>query len=613
MTLTNPQTAHYHPIEDYGIIGDLRTNALIGPNGSIDFMCFPRFDSPSIFAATVDHKQGGRFKLEPLLEEPSQKRLYLPGTNIHLSRFLAQGGVAEVSDFMVVDWNEDCEQALCRRAKAVHGDVSFRMTFDPRFDYARSKHKVEKISENEIIFVSQGSDGLALRLLTPFPVQIEDGAAVCTFTLKQGETAPFIMDRATSGVASPISAPDYISEAFKRTSNYWRSWIARSQYRGRWRETVDRSALALKLLTSRELGSIIAAPCFGFPNEVGGERNWDYRFTWIRDASFTIYAFLRLGFVEEAERFIRWLEARCHEIDDGESLQIMYSLDGSLTPDEFHLEHLEGYMKSKPIRIGSTNHGQVQLDIYGELMDSVYLYDKYGDHISHDLWVNMTKLVEYVCSNWMKPDSGIWEVRGGNKEFLYSRFMCWVAVDRALRLARRRSLPVPADRWRKVRDEIYQSVFRDFWNEEKQSFVQFKGGTSLDASTLMMPLVKFISPTDPRWISTLRAIENELVEDSLVYRYNVGEAFSDMLAGGEGTFSICSFWYIECVSRSGDLEKARYLFEKILGYSNRLGLFSEQLGSRGEFLGNVPQAFTHLALISTAFDLDRRLNASGKD
>jgi GH15 family glucan-1,4-alpha-glucosidase len=269
-------------------------------------------------------------------------------------------------------------------------------------------------------------------------------------------------------------------------------------------------------------------------------------------------------------------------------------------------------MGSKPVRIGSTNHDQLQLDIYGEVLDSVYLYDKYGEQISHDLWTKVSLLVEFVCNNWKKPDSGIWEVRGGNREFLYSRLMCWVAIDRGVRLAQKRGLPAPLDTWIKNRDAMYQSIFKEFWDKKRKAFTQFKGTTALDASTLMMPLVRFISPTDPRWLSTLAAIEEDLVHDSLVYRYNVGEAFSDCLAGTEGTFSICSFWFIECVSRSGNIQKARYLFEKMLGYSNNLGLFSEQLGPRGEFLGNVPQAFTHLALISTAFDLDRRLSASGK-
>ncbi len=600
----------YHPIEDYGIIGDLKTTALVGPNGSIDFFCFPDFDSPSVFCATSDCRKGGKFQIAPLLNDVHQKRLYLPETNILLSRFLSDEGIAEVSDFMVVDESFG-DQALVRRAKSVHGTVRYRMIFDPKFNYARSEHSVEKVSGG-LVFTSKGEDGLALKLRADIPLTIEpDGKVTAEFTLEEGESACFILEEARPGEDAASSCEWFSSDAFKRTSNYWRRWLSYSKYNGRWSEMVHRSALALKLLTSREHGSVIAAPCFGFPNEIGGERNWDYRYTWIRDASFTVYGLMRLGFTDSAGAFMNWLEDRLGDMENG-SLQIMYTIDGRPIDNEIHLDHLEGYMGSKPVRVGSTNHDQLQLDIFGEVMDSVYLYDKFGDPISHDLWEKLVRLIEFVCKNWQKPDSGIWEVRGGNREFLYSRIMCWVAIDRGIRLSLKRGLPAPVDVWITHRNAIYNSVFKDFWSEKRQAFVQFKGATALDASTLMMPLVRLISPKDPRWLSTLQAIEDDLVHDSLVYRYNVGEAFSDCLEGTEGTFSICSFWFIECMSRSGNLQKARYLFEKMLGYANNLGLFSEQLGPRGEFLGNVPQAFTHLALISAAFDLDRRLSKSGK-
>ncbi len=604
--------AKYHPIEDYGIIGDLKTTALVGPNGSIDFFCFPHFDSPSIFCATSDCKKGGKFQIAPLLSDVRQKRLYIPETNILLSRFLSNEGIAEVSDFMVVDESFG-EQALVRRAKSVHGTVKYRLVFDPKFNYARSEHSIEKV-EDGLVFTSKGEDGLAIRLRSDIELKVQkDGSAIAEFTLKEGENASFILQEAKPGDTSFSSTDGFSSDAFKRTSNYWRRWLSYSRYNGRWNEMVHRSALALKLLTSREYGSVIAAPCFGFPNEIGGERNWDYRYTWIRDASFTVYGLMRLGFTDSAAAFMNWLEDRLEDIkEDGSSLQIMYTIDGKKIDDELHLDHLEGYMGSRPVRIGSTNHDQLQLDIFGEVMDSVYLYDKYGDPISHSLWDKLCHLIKFVCENWMKPDSGIWEVRGGNREFLYSRIMCWVAIDRGIRLSLKRGLPAPVDVWISTRNAIYKSIFSHSWSEERNAFVQFKGATALDASTLMMPLVRLISPKDPRWLSTLKAIEDDLVHDSLVYRYNVGEAFSDCLEGSEGTFSICSFWFIECMSRSGNIQKARYLFEKILGYANNLGLFSEQLGPRGEFLGNVPQAFTHLALISTAFDLDRRLSQSGK-
>jgi GH15 family glucan-1,4-alpha-glucosidase len=601
--ISNPLTSQkdkYQPIEDYALIGDLKTAALVGNWGSIDFMCFPKFDSPSIFCANADYEKGGYFQIEPLL----------PDTNVLFSRFLSKEGISEISDFMVVEEKES-EQALVRRVKTVHGRINYRMTLAPRFNYAQAEHRIERISEQEFVFYSLGEDALALRIRSTVPMEISGKDVIASFTLESGHHASFILEEAIPGTSTPSCQDNYSTNAFKRTSTFWRNWISQSQYKGRWREMVNRSALALKLLTSKEHGSIVAAPCFGFPNEIGGERNWDYRFTWIRDASFTLYALMRLGYTEEAGAFMKWLENRISELEDGSSLQIMYGIDGSPHLEEFHLNHLEGYMQSRPVRIGSTNYHQQQLDIYGEIMDSVYMYDKYGQPISHNLWSQLTRLIEYVCQNWMMPDSGIWEVRGGDQEFTFSRVMCWVALDRAIRLAKKRSRPAPLTRWEKVRDDIYESVFRDLWSKERNAFVQFKGATAMDAATLIMPLVKIISPSDPKWLSTLEAIEKDLVEDSLVYRYRVGEAFSDMLEGTEGTFSICSFWYIECVSRSGDLEKARYLFEKMLGYGNRVGLFSEQLGIHGEFLGNVPQAFTHLALISAAFDLNRRLDEKG--
>ncbi|WP_386821436.1 glycoside hydrolase family 15 protein [Luteolibacter algae] len=599
----------YPPIEDYGIIGDLRTTALVGRNGSIDFMCFPEFDSPSIFCANTDRVKGGRFQIRPLLEEMNEKQLYLPDTNVLITRFLSTEGVGEISNYMVLSADEGpCEQALVRRAKCVIGEVSFRLLFAPRFDYARARHKVTAECENCLLFESEGSDGLKLRLHSSVPLEILENDGYAEFTLKAGEHATFTMEEAGAERDSRCGNEEYSSDSFKKTCDYWRAWIARCTYDGRWREAVHRSALALKLLTSKKHGSVIAAPCFGFPNEVGGVRNWDYRYTWLRDASFSTYALMRIGYTEEAQAFTNWLENRIKELGDDEVLQIMYRIDGTKLDGEFHLDQLEGYMHSKPIRIGSTNHDQIQLDIFGEVMDSVYLCDKYGSPISRDLWMNLQRLIAYVCDHWRDKDAGIWEIRGGHREFLYSRVMCWVALDRAIRLASKRGLPAPTALWQENRNAIYHAVFENFWDEEQGAFVQSKGSTALDASALIMPLVRFISPTDPRWLSCLKAIENDLVEDSLVHRYHVGEAFSDELEGKEGSFSICSFWYIECISRSGDVQKARLMFEKMLGYSNHLGLFSEQLGKKGEFLGNIPQAFTHLAMISAAFDLDRRLS-----
>jgi GH15 family glucan-1,4-alpha-glucosidase len=596
----------YQPIENYGIVGDMHTVALVGLDGSIDFMCFPHFDSPSIFAAILDHAKGGTFKLAPVLEDARRKQMYLPDTAILLTRHLSTQGVAEVSDFMPVE-DERPTHNLVRRAKTVRGEVAFRMVCRPAFDYARADHRIQH-REREILFISGGPDRTVLRLRSEVPLRVHDGAAVAEFQLGAGETAAFVLEEVVPGRASPSAAPGYVAGAFKVTQNYWHRWAGRSTYRGRWREVVHRSALTLKLMTSWDHGSLVAAPTFGLPERIGGERTWDYRYTWIRDASVPRYALIRLGYTEETGAFMRWLEARSAEMGPDDLLQVMYGLDGRRDLTEETLPHLEGYRGSAPVRIGNGAYNQLQLDIYGELMDSVYLADKYGGPISRDLWRNLSRLLDWLCENWEQPDEGIWEVRGGRKDFLYSRLMCWVALDRGLRLARKRSLPAPLGRWKHTRDRIRADIYGQFWVSDPGAFVQHKGSTALDASSLLMPLVRFIHPADPQWLSHLRAIESRLVSDSLVYRYDVEEAAPDGLAGEEGTFSICTFWYAECLSRAGDLPKARFIFEKMLSYANHLGLYAEELGPRAEHLGNFPQAFTHLALISAAYDIDRRLS-----
>jgi GH15 family glucan-1,4-alpha-glucosidase len=600
----------YPPIEDHGIIGDLHTVALVGKDGTIDFLCLPSFDSPSVFASLLDAARGGRFQIAPQLDDAVQKQLYLPDTNVLLTRFLSDAGVAEVSDFMPVE-DAGVAHNLVRRAKTVRGELRFVMRCDPRFDYARATHTVDRRSDTEILFVGRSGAGeLALRLRSSVPMKVADGAAVAEFTLRADESASFVLEVVIDG-PSPSLNPDYVADAFKETVNFWRRWIARSTYTSRWREMVNRSALALKLLTSREHGSVLAAPTFGLPEQIGGVRNWDYRYAWIRDSSFSLYGMMRLGYTDEAAAFMRWMMARCDELEPDGSLQIMYRVDGRRVTDEETLLHLEGYMGSRPVRIGNAAHTHLQLDIYGELMDCVYLYDKYGSPIGHDAWLNVVRLIDWVCEHWRERDESIWEVRGGRQEFLFSRVMCWVAIDRALRLATKRSFPTPFARWYDERDTIYRDIFERFWDQARGGFVQHPGAKTFDAAALLMPLVRFVSPTDPRWIATLRGIEEELVSDSLVYRYRLNDNFSDGLTGQEGTFSMCSFWYVECLSRLGDLQKARFFFEKMLGYANHLGLYGEELGPRAQHLGNFPQGFTHLALISAAFDLDRRLSAAG--
>ncbi len=598
----------FEPIENYGVIGNMRSIALVGVNGSIDFLCYPNFDSPTVFAALLDDEKGGRFQIQPQLKEKRVRQLYLPDTNILLTRFLADEGVAELTDYMPIGSDGQQPNEIVRTVAVIRGEVEFKVLCQPRFNYAMSGHTVN-VQDRYAIF-SPATDAcppLSLHSTVALRQQSQDVTA--EFSLRAGENATFIF----RGVRAQGEQPEieFIDRRFHETARYWKQWIAKSKYKGRWREMVNRSALMLKLLTSSEHGSLIAAPTFSLPEQIGGVRNWDYRFTWLRDATFTLYALIRLGFIEEAEAFIGWLKGRLGDDAQRGPLQVMYGIDGRQQLDELTLDHLKGYENSRPVRIGNAAYQQLQLDIYGEMMDSVYLANKYGDPITNAGWQDVQRILEWLGKNWQRPDEGIWEVRGGAREFLHSRLMCWVAFDRALRLAQKRSLSAPFDAWLQTRDAIRDDIFKNFWNDELQSFVQSKGTKDLDASVLLMPLMRFISPVDPLWRSTMKAIEARLVEDTLVRRYETQPNPVDGLPGREGSFTACSFWYIECLARGGELEKAQLLFEKLLGYANHLGLYSEEIGPSGQHLGNFPQAFTHLALISAATYLDRAL--SGKD
>ena len=605
MSPLSAPAAGYLPIEDHGVIGDLRTVALVGTDGTIDWYCPVRFDAPSVFGALLDRERGGSFRVAPAREGWRSRQFYFPDTNILITRFSSEEGVAEVVDFMPVMRSGDSgRDRIVRTLIGIRGELALRIEVDPQFDYARVAHDAHAVEEGFLFRSSVGS----LALSTQVALEVRAGRVVGELRVKPNERLTFLLENGDDELRPRRYGEEEARALFIETVEFWRGWLRNCRYVGRWREVVHRSALALKLLTYQPTGAIIAAATTSLPEQLGGERNWDYRYTWIRDAAFSLYALLHLGFTEEAAAFGDWLGDRFRERRQGESgpLQIMYAIDGNPELEEITLDHLEGYRGSAPVRVGNGAADQLQLDIYGELVDSVYLYNKYGEPISYDAWQDLSRIVDWVAEHWDQADEGVWETRGGRQHFTYSRLMSWVAVERAVRIARQRGLPADIVSWMRVRDEIFEQVMSRAWHPDRGAFVQHYDTDVLDASVLLMPLVKFVSPTDPRWLSTLDAIGRELVSDALVYRYNAA-ASPDGLEGEEGTFSICSFWYVEALARARRLDEARIAFEKMLTYANHLGLYSEEIGPTGEALGNFPQAFTHLSLISAATNLDRRL------
>ncbi len=586
--------------------------ALVAMDGTIDWCCLPRFDSPSMFCSLLDDRKGGFCRLATIDGEIKLRQMYLPESNVLLTRFLSADGVGEVTDFMPVPRisggpAEKEVRQIVRIARAVRGEVHFRFECRPAFDYARVQHGIEQ-RDGGLLFATDRS---RLFLAAERGLRIDNGGAIAEFALKPNESAAFIL-RYAEGDADAEDGRQNPQDLLNETLRFWREWSAHNEYQGRWREMVSRSALTLKLLTYQPTGAIVAAPTTSLPEQVGGVRNWDYRFTWVRDAAFTIYALLRLGFSGEAEAFANFIQARAKESDQATDgpLNVLYTISGAHTAEEITLDHLSGYRNSKPVRAGNAAVEHLQLDIYGELLDSLYLINKYGTPISWDMWVQIERMLDWVSKNWERADRSIWEVRGELQSFTYSKFQCWVALDRGLRIARQRSFPSDLQLWIGERNRIYQTVMEKSWNEKRGAFTQYFGSDSIDASVLTMPLVKFISPRDPRMLSTLDALRAELVSDTLVKRYRIGEAAGDGLPGGEGTFTVCSFWLVEAYARAGRLEEAQLLFEKMLTYANHLGLFAEEIGASGEALGNFPQAFTHLGLISAAVNLNRLLEGS---
>ena len=598
----------YLPIEHHGVIGDLHTVALVGLDGTIDWMCLPHFDSPSIFASILDSGRGGSFRIAATSEAARRRQMYLPDSNVLVTRFLTPEGVGEVVDFMPILSESRPKRAeehcVIRMVRGIRGELPFRLTCDPAFDYGRERGKPSPTSSG-CRFVS---DRICLDLATPLPLTLGEHLASADFVLREGEEIPVVLTQSDGAPPSLESLVARCQRDFHRTLAFWQDWIGRSHYQGRWREMVKRSCLTLKLLTFAPTGAIIAAPTMSLPEKIGGPRNWDYRYTWIRDAAFTVNVFLRVGFTDEARHFIQFLENRFRELGTDASLQVLYGVDGRTDLPETILDHLEGYRGSSPVRAGNDAARQFQLDIVGDLIDAVYLYNKNCEPASHDLWKTTRRLADWVCTKWAEPDEGIWEVRGGRQQFTFSKLMCWVALDRALKLASERSFPADVARWTSVRDEIYSTIMERGFSRRKNSFVQRLDGEVLDASVLLAPLVDFVAPSDPRMLGTLDAIQRELESDHLVRRYDP-RVSPDGLEGDEGTFSACTFWLAEALARAGRIEEARLTFEKMLGYANHVGLYSEEIDLTGEALGNFPQALTHLALISAAVNISRALDS----
>jgi GH15 family glucan-1,4-alpha-glucosidase len=608
--MPNEQKQPFPDIADHGLIGDLQSVCLVSTEGTIDWFCAPRFDSPAIFSSLLDRGKGGFFRIHAVGDGMRVKQMYFPQTAVLITRFMCPSGVAEVIDFMPVAADPTIatdNRRILRGVRIVRGEMTFRLECRPRFDFGRQAHTAS-VRESGVFFEA-GDATAELQGLTADEAKgsgFESGDVDITFSASMGELRRFAFETAPDGDALAFHVEEG-DALFRDTVAFWRDWLQRSNYTGRWREAVDRSAMVLKLLQYAPSGALVAAPTAALPEQLGGVRNWDYRYTWIRDGSFSVYALLALGYKEEAIAFALWVADRVVE-QVGETsgpLKIMYRIDGSSDLDELTLDDFEGYAGSRPVNIGNGAADQLQLDIYGEAFDALFATEQYRP-IGHPGWTKLCGVLEWLTENWDQPDEGVWETRGGRQDFTYGRIMCWVAFDRAITIARDRGLPAPLETWITTRDAIYDQVFTRCWNPERKAFVQYPGTNVVDAVTLLMPLVGMISPRDPMWLSTLDAITEELVTDSLVYRYNP-TASPDGLPGEEGTFSLCSFFYVNALADAGRTEEAQYAFEKMLTYGNHVGLFAEEIDPAGLQLGNFPQAFTHLAMIRAAITLDKAL------
>jgi GH15 family glucan-1,4-alpha-glucosidase len=591
-------------IEDYGLIGNLRTAALIGRDGSIDWLCLPRFDSDACFAALLGDERHGRWLLAPAGGVRRVTRRYRPGTLILETEFECDEGTVRVVDCMPPGAGPE---SVVRLVEGVRGSVPMRMQLVIRLNYGLTIPWVT--NDHGAVCAMAGPD--ALRLWTPVEVRGEEWTSVADFSVREGERVPFVLD----WHPSHVSAPDPVDafHAVARTGRFWEQWSARSSYQGEWREPVLSSLVALKGLTYEPTGGIVAAPTTSLPEALGGVRNWDYRFCWVRDAALTLAAFLRCGYGDEALAFQSWLlRAAAGRPSD---LRIMYGIAGERRLPEEELEWLPGYERSAPVRIGNEAVEQFQLDVYGELSDTGYMARVGADSLGITIdparervnWRRQRAMLDVVGSAWREPDEGIWEVRGLRRHFTHSKVMAWVAFDRAVRVAERFGRDAPIERWRRLRDEIHGEVCREGYDAERGTFTQYYGSRELDASLLLIPAMGFLPPTDERVRGTVEAVRRELTEDGLVYRYATAaeEGTVDGLPGKEGAFLPCSFWLVDALAATGRVGEARALFERLLSLRNDLGLLSEEYDvDRQRLVGNFPQAFTHLALVGSALKLD---------
>jgi GH15 family glucan-1,4-alpha-glucosidase len=585
---------HYPPIEDYGLIGDCHTAALVSSRGSIDWFCLPRFDSPSLFARILDLERGGAWAIQPTGQFRATHQ-YLPNTNVLETIFTSDQGRVRLYDFMPV-WHPssggttDTPRALIRVVEGVDGEVELQSCCTPRPDYARSMPA----------FIARGPAvsfaGLTMTGPVDWEIDSAAGAMTCRVIVRQGERVAFTLspdhDDTPGIIDDPITALD-------TAVDFWRTWASRCTYDGRYRNMVVRSALTLKLLTDTPTGAIIAAPTTSLPEEIGGIRNWDYRFTWIRDASFTLYALLLAGYVDEDDAFFDWI-VRTVKLQ-GTGIKILYPISPEGQVQEQTLPHLEGYRGSSPVRVGNGAADQIQLDVYGEVLDALHFAWKVGEYDPAPVWDHFRPLVDWVVENWTQPGNGIWEVRGGLRNFVYSKVMCWVALDRAIDLAEENGLPGDVERWRRERDHIRAHVLEHGWSERLQAFKQSYEDERLDASNLLLPVVGFIEGDDPRMVSTIDATLDRLVIDGLCYRYLEAP---EGLSGSEATFVLCTFWLVDALILAGREEEAQQLFERTLDRATKLGLFAEEIDpTTGAHLGNFPQAFSHIGLINAAVSL----------